>query len=91
MTNESLISKIVRNTEAKFGGICYAYQDKDSGYWWIATDDYTTYSSPKFKTWSKNWHKVADRCRVKLVFCYCNPNELALQKLADEDNLIMNV
>lgn len=91
MTNESLISKIVRNTEEKFGGICYAYQDHDSGYWWIAVDNYASYSSQEFKQWSKNWHKVADRRRVNLVFCYCNPNELALQKLADEDNLIMNV
>lgn len=91
MTNESLISKIVSNTEKKFGGICYAYQDHDSEYWWISVDNYALYTSQKFKQWSKNWHKVADRRGVNLVFCYCNPNELALQKLADEDNLIMNV
>lgn len=91
MTNESFISKIVRNTEEKFGGICYAYVDKDSGYWWIAINDYSVYSSKEFKIWSKNWHKVADKRQANVVFCYCNPNELALQKLADEDNLIMNV
>lgn len=91
MTNESFISKIVRNTEEKFGGICYAYEDKDSGYWWIAINDYSVYSSKEFKMWSKNWHKVADKRQANVVFCYCNPNELALQKLADEDNLIMNV
>lgn len=79
-----------RIEELNPGCIAYAYND---GLWWmVAVNDYEFYTKDlQFLKLCNNWHKVFNAKKQKLVFCYCNPNEKMLNKLAQSDNLIMNV
>ena len=54
--------------------------------------NYEVYVQDKrFKILSDAWRAAAKARGVKIVFCYCSAKEKFLEKLAKEDNLIMNV
>lgn len=85
------ILSIIKKIESmKQGLIAYSYFD---GRWhWICLNDFDFYmKNEKFKALSKAWHKVAKTMGIEITFAYCEPKEETLAKLADEDNLILNV
>lgn len=95
MNERNFIHKLVRQTEEKFGCICYAYKDGNvskTNIWWnVCVDNYELYYSAKFRDWIKRWHSKFKEVNISLLFCYCNPIEEKLAKLAEEDGLIMNL
>lgn len=95
MNERNFVLKIVRQAEEEFGGICFSYKDgnatKTHEWWNVCIDDYELYFSNKFKAWASRWRDKGKEQSVNLLFCYCNPLESKLAKLAEEDNLIMNL
>lgn len=93
MNERNFISKLVRQTEEKFGCICYAYKDSNmSNTWWnICIDNYEIYYSDEFRAWAKKWYRKSKDVKISLVFCYCKPIEEKLANFAAEDNLILNL
>ena len=93
MNERNFIYKLVRQTEEKFGCICYAYTDGNTNktdVWWdVCIDNYELYYSDEFCAWIKEWHRKSKD--INLVFCYCPPIEEKLAKFAEEDNLILNL
>jgi deoxyadenosine/deoxycytidine kinase len=93
---EEIILKIVCAIEAlKEGTICFAYLDKSYEkyeFWAICVNDFQLYMSDKrFDKIGSAWRKILKTKGCRVSFCYQNPSEKFLAKLADEDNLIMNV
>lgn len=93
---ENLILKVVCAIESlKEGTICYAYYDKSYEhyeFWAICVNDFQFYMSDKrFIALCGAWRKILRTKGCRVSFCYQNPTEKILSKLADEDNLIMNV
>lgn len=95
MNERNFIYKLVRQTEEKFGCICYAHKDGNTNkthVWWdICIDNYELYYSNEFRSWTKQWYSKSKDVNVNLLFCYCNPIEEKLAKFAEEDNLILNL
>lgn len=96
MSEKGLIFKIVKGIEAEFKNIiAYAYLDSNdtitNSWWLICINNFRSYYSNEFKNFSNKWREIANKKGVKIVFCYCDANEKKLIKLAESDNLIMNV
>lgn len=89
MNERKLIYKICKQAEKIFGVICYAY--KEGLFWNICIDDYNKYRGQEFKDFSSDWRNEMKSVglNTKIVFCYCNPLEEKLVKLAEEDDLIL--
>lgn len=98
MKVEEFILKILKKIESlKEGVVAYAYQDSNAPktyFWWtISVSDIELYSSDKrFKNLTNAWHKVALSKGWRIVFvCGWMPTEEKLAKLAEEENLILNI
>lgn len=96
MRIENFILSIVKKLEATYPVISFAYKDCNSTntyeWWWICMTNYEVYVQDKrFKILSDAWRAAAKARGIKIVFCYCSAKEKFLEKLAKEDNLIMNV
>lgn len=91
MKGKAFILSIIKKLESLVDGmVVYAY--KECSWYSICLSDYDYYfHNQRFKTLSKAWHKAAVARGFKISFAYCNPLESKLKKLADEDNLIINV
>lgn len=91
MKIDKFIYSIIRKIESlKQGIIAYAYKDEIC--YWICLNDFDFYTSDKrFRTLSDAWHKAAKALGIDITFVYCEPKEDALAKLAEEDNLFLNV
>lgn len=93
MSERNFIYNLVRQTEERFKCICYAYKDgndtKTHVWWSICIDNYELYFSDEFRKWTKEWHDKSRNNRMRILFCYCNPSEEKLAKLAEEDNLVL--
>jgi hypothetical protein len=86
------IKKIEREFNVVAWGNVEYNEPKTFSYWNIHINDYNVYQSDLFRKISKSLYKIAvTKYKIKLLFCYQNPNEDMLMKLADEGNLIMNV
>lgn len=81
----------------KEGVVAYSYKDGNAPmthvWWTISVSDFDLYMNDKrFKTLTKAWHKAANAQGEKISFvCGWMPTEEKLVKLANEDNLILNV
>lgn len=98
MKIESFILSILRKVESlKDGVIAYSYKSGNAPMthtWWeISVSDFDLYMNDKrFKNLSKAWHTAAKQQGHKIIFvCGWMPTEEKLAKLAEEDNLILNV
>lgn len=98
METEKFILNIIKKIESlKDGVIAYAYKTGNATMtytWWeVSVSDFDLYMKDKrFKNLSNAWHKAAIVHNVRLVFvCGCFPTEERLEKLANDDNLILNV
>ena len=86
------VLKIVKQIEEKFGCIAYAYVEENDKWWCICVNDYDLYMGDEdFKKLRKNWHIIAKKRKIGIVFCYCHPIESKLSQLANNNNLVMNV
>lgn len=99
LTNSDItfIQRILSAIEKlKDGVIAYSYLDGNAPMtwtWWIVSvSDYDLVFSSKFKKISQAWHESARKRSIKLIFvCGWKPTEEKLAKLAEEDNLILNI
>lgn len=98
MKIEKFILNILKKIESLQDGIiAYAYKTGNvpmTHTWWeISVSNYELYMHDKrFKTLKNAWHKAALAQGHKIIFvCGCIPTEERLSKLADEDNLILNI
>lgn len=98
MKIEGLILSILKKVESMQDGlIAYAYKTGNEPMthtWWeISVSDFEFYMHDKrFKALSSAWHEAAKAQGEKLIFvCGWKPTEEKLVKLAEEDNLILNV
>lgn len=91
MNKRDFLLSILRKIENLQNGIfTYAYETK---VWWeISVSDYNFYTSSEFRKFTKVWHKLANKKGIKILFvCGWIPTEETLMKLANEDNLIINI
>lgn len=92
-----LLNILKKIESLKNGVIAYAYKSSNATMthtWWeISISDFDLYMNDlRFKNLSNAWHKAALVHNVRLLFvCGWTPTEKRLSKLADEDNLILNV
>lgn len=98
MKIESFILSILKKVESlKDGVIAYGYKSGNEPMthtWWeISVSDFDLYMNDKrFKNLSKAWHAAAKQQGHKIIFvCGWMPTEEKLAKLAEKDNLILNV
>ena len=96
MKNErKFISKLVKDIEDKFSVLAYAYLDgnepKTHVWWTVCVNDYNLYVSDDYKKFISQKRVVANKLDIKLLFVYRNTFESILVKLAEADNLIMNI
>ena len=98
MKIEKFILSILKKVERmKEGVVAYSYKTGKTPMthvWWeISVSDFDLYMNDKgFKTLSNAWHKAAKVKGHKIIFvCGWMPTEEKLAKLADEDNLILNI
>ena len=98
METEKFILNIIKKIESlKDGVIAYAYKTGNATMtytWWeVSVSDFDLYMKDKrFKNLSNACHKAAIVHNVRLVFvCGWFPTEERLEKLANDDNLILNV
>ena len=98
MKIESFILSILKKIEESWPGvICYAYKTGNAPMtcvWWeVSVSDFDLYMHDKrFKTLTNAWHKAAKAQSHKIIFvCGWKPTEEKLVKLAEEDNLILNM
>lgn len=98
MKSEKFILNIIEKIESlKDGVIAYAYKTSNATMmhtWWeVSVSDFDLYVNDKrFKNLSNAWHKAAIVHNIRLVFvCGWIPTEEQLFRLANEDNLILNV
>jgi hypothetical protein len=95
--NEKFILKIIKSLEHFQSDLTvWAYRDgnetKTREWYTICVSDFETYmKNMKFKKLLSAWHKVAKMRRIIITFSYQNPIEQQLLKLANEENLIMDV
>lgn len=86
-----LLFRVVKGIEAKFNGtIAYGYVDKELGNV-ICLSDYNIYRSTDFAFVAESWRKIMKAKNQRILFAFCIPSEKELQKLADEENLVLNV
>lgn len=98
MKIENFILSILKKVESlKDGVIAYAYKSGNvpmTHTWWeISVSDFDLYMNDKrFKSLSNAWHKAAKAQGHKIIFvCGWMPTEEKLAKLAEEENLILNI
>ena len=96
MSQRSVVYRVIKAYERMFpDSIAYGYSDENSlktWQWWnICIDSWDIYQSQKFKNFAKVWHLYATKRKTRIVFAFCVPNEKKLLKLAESDNLILNV
>lgn len=98
MKIEKFILNILKKIESlKDGVIAYAHKTGNvtmTHTWWeISVSDYELYMHDKrFKALTNAWHKAALAQGYKIIFvCGWMPTEEKLAKLAEEDNLILNI
>lgn len=98
MRIENFILSICKKLENTYPGIiAFAYKDGNlprTHVWWsVCITDFEIYMHDKrFKTLTNAWHKAAKAQGYKIIFvCDWIPTEGKLAKLADENNLILNV
>ena len=92
MNERKLIYKVLRQIESVFPDVfTYGYKDEDSKYsrWWICIDDYCIYRSEEFKNLVKHIRKTLRG--LTCVFSYVKPIEKTLLRLAETDNLVLNI
>lgn len=97
MRIENFILSIVKKLETTYPGvIAFAYKDwnasRTNEWWDVCITDYDIYTTDnRFKTLTHAW-RVAGKARgEKIIFCYCSAKKKNLEKLAEENNLIMNI
>lgn len=98
MKIEKFILNILKKIESLQDGIiAYAYKSSNETFtniWWeISISSFEVYMHNKrFKTLSRAWCKAAQLHGYKIVFvCGFMPTEVKLMRLAERDNLILNV
>lgn len=98
MKIEDFILNILKKIEEiDEGSIAYAYKTGNAPmtevYWEISvSNSYFYMNNKRFKTLTKAWYKSARARGEKIIFvCGWKPSEEKLVKLADENNLILNV
>lgn len=98
MKIENFILSILKKVESlKDGVVAYAYKSGNvpmTYTWWeISVSDFDLYMNDKrFKSLSKAWSKAAKAQGHKIIFvCGWMPTEEKLVKLAEEENLILNI
>ena len=94
--NAFLLSVIRKVESLREGVICIAYSERYEGnpncYYWVAVDDFDFYSKDeKLKTLSKQYQTIASKNGVKMAVCYQSMTETSLLKLANENDLLMNI
>lgn len=91
MKIDKFISSILKKIESlKQGIIAYAYFD--SNWYWICLNDFDFYmNDKKFKILAKAWDTAGKALGIKIIFAYCKPKEEFLVKLANDDNLFLNM
>lgn len=86
------VLKIIKQLEEKFNCIAYAYVEDTGKLWNICVNDYDMYmSNQDFKKFRHNWHIIAKKRKIGILFFYCNTIESKLGELANKDNLVMNI
>lgn len=97
MRIENFILSIVKKLEVTYPGvIAFAHKDwnapRTNEWWDVCITDYGIYATDnRFKTLTRAWHAAGKARGVKIIFCYCSAKEKNLEKLAEENNLIMNI
>lgn len=97
MKIERFILSILRKIESLRGSIItYAYKtgnrSKTYEWWEISVSDFDFYMHDKrFRILAKAWHKAALAQGYNIVFVCSMPKEAKLVKLAEEENLILNI
>lgn len=98
MRVESFILNILSKIEKIWPDvICYSYRVSNPSkthFWWeVSVSNFEVYMENKrFKNLSKAWRKAAEIRGFKIIFiCGWIPTEDKLIKLANEDNLIINL
>lgn len=87
--------KIVRTIEKlKPGIISWAFVNKNNpkfSFINVCISDYDFYlHDARFRKLKDAWHLAFFKKRKPLIFCYCNPIENDLLKLAEDNNLVMD-
>ena len=97
MKNIAFIRGVLAKCESlRDGVVAYAHDESNSRgtHRWteVCVSDLDMYfHDQRFKALPRAWHTVALKKGVKLVFCYCCPKEKKLAKLAEEENLLLNI
>ena len=96
MKNEhKFIIKLVKDIEDKFSVLAYAYKDgnepKTHIWWTVCVDNYSLYTSKEYKEFTSQKYAIFKKLNINVIFAYRNTFESILVKLAEADNLIMNI
>lgn len=96
MKNErKFISKLVKDIEDKFSVLAYAYRDgnksKTHVWWTICVNNCDLYFSKEYKEFTSQKYAIFKKLNINVIFAYRNTFESILVKLAEADNLIMNI
>ena len=92
-----LLSILKQIESLKDGVIAYAYRTSNAPktfrYWEVSVSDFDLYMNDnRFKQLTKEWHEEAERRGERIIFiCGWVPTEERLLKLAEEDNLVLNL
>lgn len=90
LETSKLLYRVIKGIEAKFNGVI-AYGYSDNGMEIVCLSDYSVYSSKEFASVAFSWRKIMQSKNKRILFAYCKPMEKELVRLANEDNLVMNV
>lgn len=97
MKDLKFLRGILAKTEAlKNGVVSWASERVDAtgtNHWTeVCVSDADFYfNDAQFKRWREVWHSVAHKRGLRLIFAFCPPDEQRLAKLANENNLLMNL
>ena len=89
---ESFILKILKKIEEIFPSVvCYAYKT-EMGWWEVSISDFDIYRDKRFRVFTDAWYKAGLKYGSKIIFvCGWIPKESTLVKLAEQNNLILNI
>lgn len=95
MKGGNFILSILKKLEDTYPGlIAFAYVDGGGGrkWWMVCLSDFDVYFHDKrFQVLKKAWHKAGAARGMNIVFCNWRPIEKNLVKLANEENLLLNL
>ena len=93
MDKYDFLNLVVRKVEEAFPDvICFATFDSEIKVWEININDFEIYMrDEKFKKFTKPYYKMAQKFKIKIVFCYRLADERLLTELLQQENLIMNI